>query len=73
MKSIGKIGLKITQATREYYRYTGASAELEIRGAGCSRAELAWVNRSLRQNTRPAPQKAPVSPTAQDQPDANPR
>jgi len=41
--------LKITAATREYYRYTGPSAELERRGAGTSRPELAWAERDLDQ------------------------
>ena len=41
MKSTGEIGLKIGAATREYFRYTGASAEAERRGAGSSRVELA--------------------------------
>jgi hypothetical protein len=45
MKSVGEIGMKITLAQREYYRYTGASAELERRGAGSSRPELAWARR----------------------------
>ncbi|MGA2046382.1 MAG: hypothetical protein ABSG96_01765 [Terracidiphilus sp.] len=45
MKSIADIGLKITARTREYYRYTGVSAELERRGAGSSRPKLAWVHR----------------------------
>jgi hypothetical protein len=46
MKSVGVIGLKITSTLREYYRYTGESAELERRGAGSSRPDLAWVRRS---------------------------
>lgn len=45
MKSIQQIGLKITKAQREYFRYTGVSAELEKRGAGTSHPELAWVRR----------------------------
>ncbi|MGO9775589.1 MAG: hypothetical protein ACLQGT_15980 [Terracidiphilus sp.] len=45
MKSVGEIGMKITSAQREYFRYTGASAELEQRGAGSSRPNLAWVRR----------------------------
>jgi hypothetical protein len=45
MKSVGEISLKISSALREYYRYTGASAELEQRGAGSSRPGLAWVRR----------------------------
>ena len=32
MKSVGETGLKITSAQCEYFRYTGASAELERRG-----------------------------------------
>ena len=42
---MAQIGMKITIATREYYRYTGPSAELERRGAGTSRPELAWLRR----------------------------
>jgi hypothetical protein len=45
MKSVGETGLKITSAQCEYFRYTGASAELERRGAGSSRPNLAWVRR----------------------------
>jgi hypothetical protein len=45
MKSVGEIGLKITAAQREYFRYTGASAELERRGVGTSQPDLAWVRR----------------------------
>jgi hypothetical protein len=37
MKSPTEIGLKITAALREYYRYTGVSARLEQRGAGSLR------------------------------------
>jgi hypothetical protein len=50
MKSVGKIGMKITPAQREYYRYTGPSAELERRGAGSSRSEVAWIHRSKQQD-----------------------
>lgn len=42
-KTAEEIGLKITASQREYFRYTGPSAELERRGAGTSRPELAWV------------------------------
>jgi hypothetical protein len=49
MKSVKEIGLKITAAQREYFRYTGASAELEKRGAGSSRPDLAWVRRQKQQ------------------------
>jgi hypothetical protein len=50
MNSTGEIGLKITAAQREYYRYTSASAELERRGAGLSRAALAWARRARLQS-----------------------
>ena len=49
MKTVGEIGLKITAAQREYFRYTGVSADVERRGAGCSQPELAWVRRLKRQ------------------------
>jgi len=39
------MSFKITRALREYYRYTGASAEVEKTGHGSSRPELAWVVR----------------------------
>ncbi len=56
MKSVAEIGMKIASAQREYYRYTGASAELERRGAGCSRPGLARVNRlQQEQNQRLGP------------------
>jgi hypothetical protein len=45
MRSTGEIGMKIRAATREYYRYTGVSAEVELRGMSCSRPELAWARR----------------------------
>jgi hypothetical protein len=51
MKTVGEIGLKISAAQREYFRYTGVSAELERRGAGTSRPEIAWVRR-LKQQAR---------------------
>lgn len=49
MKTVGEIGLKITAAQRENSRYSGVSAELERRGAGSSRPELAWVRRQKRE------------------------
>ncbi len=36
---------KITFALREYYRYSGVSAELERKGYGSSRPELCWASR----------------------------
>ncbi len=52
MKSIAQSGLKITPATREYYRYTGPSAELERRGTGSSLPDLSWVRRLRDQQER---------------------
>jgi len=49
MRSTGEMGMKITAATREYFSYTGVSAEVERRGMGCSRPELAWVRRVKQQ------------------------
>jgi hypothetical protein len=45
MKSAGEIGMKITAAEREYFRYTSVSAKVERRGMGSSRPELAWTKR----------------------------
>jgi hypothetical protein len=50
MKSAGEIGLKISAALREYYRYTGSSAELERRGASSSRSDRAWVQWARQQD-----------------------
>ena len=41
MKPTNEIGMKITAAQREYFRYTGVSAEVEQRGMGSSRRDLA--------------------------------
>jgi hypothetical protein len=49
MKSTAEIGMKISARTREYCRYAGVSAELERRGAGSSRPELAWARRQQEQ------------------------
>ena len=63
MKSTAETGLKIPAAMREYYRYTGVSAELEQRGAGCSRPELAWAARFPKQQAEmQSSQKSPVVP-----------
>jgi hypothetical protein len=45
MKTTAEIGLKIPPAQREFYRYTGISAEMERRGLGASRVDNAWVRR----------------------------
>ncbi len=37
---------RLTQAVREYFRYTGISADIEKRGLGSSRARFAWANRT---------------------------
>jgi len=36
---------KITPSLREHFNYRGVSAELERRGYGSSRPQLAWANR----------------------------
>jgi hypothetical protein len=58
MKSIREKELKIKAAQREYFRYTGASAELEKRGAGTSRPELAWIRRAKLQAEQRADKSA---------------
>jgi hypothetical protein len=50
---------KITRALREHYAYRGASAEMERRGYGSSRPELAWANRQ-----KDASDKAAADPNA---------
>jgi hypothetical protein len=59
MKSVGQFGMKITPAQREYYRYTGPSAELERQGGGSSRSDAAWIRRSKQQDAedRSEPEK----------------
>lgn len=49
MRSAGQIWMRITAAQREYFRYTGVSAEVERRGMGTSRPELAWAKRVTEQ------------------------
>ncbi len=39
------MSFKITAGQREYFRYSGVSAEVELRGLGSSRPELAWARR----------------------------
>lgn len=39
------LSIKITPALREYFRYSGISAELERRGYGSSRPQVAWAIR----------------------------
>jgi hypothetical protein len=51
MKTVKETGMKISGAQREYFRYSGASADLERRGAGSSRSAVAWVRR-LREQSR---------------------
>jgi hypothetical protein len=49
MRSTGEVGLKIGASQREYFRYSGESAEAERRGVGCSLPELAWARRVKRE------------------------
>jgi hypothetical protein len=60
MKSVVELGLKIRLATREYYRYTGVSAELVRCGAGSSSPDFAWVRRF----SRPGSDSNATLPTA---------
>jgi hypothetical protein len=45
MKGHAEIGIKIPLAQREFYRYTGVSAQMERRGFGASRVDNAWARR----------------------------
>jgi len=47
MSSLSTPGLKITLAQREYFRYTGISAERVRLGFGAARLEAAWARRRL--------------------------
>jgi len=40
----GEVGLKITSAQREYYRYTGVSAEVERHGHGSNRQDFSRLS-----------------------------
>ena len=40
---VERFGLKITSAQREYYRYTGVSAEVERHGIGSNRHDFTRV------------------------------
>ena len=46
---------KITRALREYYRYCDVSAEVERRGRGSSRPELAWAHRQKHESDKTVP------------------
>ena len=63
MKTTAEIGMKITAAQREFYRYTGVSADIERRGLGAFRIENAWLTRHPSQPRRIAPSSSlnPVS------------
>lgn len=73
MKSTGEIGMKITTAQREYFRYTGVAAEVERRGMGTSRPELAWAKRVKRQEGEqkhtgsPSPDGSASDPSGRDE------
>jgi hypothetical protein len=52
------MSFRITRALREYYRYTGPSAEVEKIGYGCSRPGLAWaVREKQRQQQASSPKQ----------------
>ncbi len=50
-----EFGLKISPAQREYYRYTGVSAEIERHGVGTSRPELSWIRRGEQRGEQDCP------------------
>ncbi len=59
MKATGDIGMKITAAQREFFRYSGISAELERRGFGSSRVDLSWAVRHPLQKSAHEPRIHP--------------
>ena len=50
---IKNFGVKITSAQREYYRYTGISAEVERQGTGSTFHDFARLSISERGERRP--------------------
>jgi hypothetical protein len=54
------MSFKITPGLREYFHYHGISADLERRGFGSSRPELAWAIRQKQQEPeKPEDEQAP--------------
>jgi hypothetical protein len=45
------MSFKITAGQREYFRYSGVSAEVERRGLASSRPDLAWATRQERRES----------------------
>ena len=49
--STRQFGMKITAAQREYYRYTGVSADVERRGRGSNSHDFTRLPRDKQQET----------------------
>lgn len=48
---------RLTRAVREYFRYSGVSADVERRGFGSSRPAFSWSNRTKGSSTAPSEEK----------------
>lgn len=48
---------RLTRAVREYFRYSGVSADVEKRGFGSSRPAFSWTNRTKGTCTTPFEEK----------------
>ncbi|MFY9744418.1 MAG: hypothetical protein WA252_07280 [Candidatus Sulfotelmatobacter sp.] len=51
--TVETFGVKITSAQREYYRYTGVSAEVERHGTGSNLRDFVRIPRGERDQHRP--------------------
>jgi hypothetical protein len=71
MKTTAELGIKISARTREFYRYTGVSADLERRGAGSSQPELAWALTSQNPGATPGARQLPNDQSRSPQPQPN--
>jgi hypothetical protein len=61
--SVQKFGMKITNAQREYYRYTGVSADIERRGRGSNVHDFTRLPNAS--NSKPEKQMPQSESTAQ--------
>jgi hypothetical protein len=64
---------KITPSLREHFNYRGLSGELEWRGFGSSRPQLAWaIRQKQREPEKPVDKQAKVVDSSSlDAPDSN--
>lgn len=70
MKTTGEIGLKIGAKTREYYRYTGNSAEAEKAGRGASHVER-FQELAIREQTQGADANPGAQPDGREKPNSD--